>query len=71
MRATASLMLFFGVATLIAHANLLTNGSFENTNGTFVGDANKVMQLPSGSTLIPGWTLTNGVPTAWLENGNP
>jgi hypothetical protein len=54
-----------------AQANLLTNGSFENTNSTFVGDGNSVQVLLSGSTVIPGWTMTNGVPTAWLKNGNP
>ena len=54
-----------------AQANLLTNGSFENTGATFVGDANRVDELSSGSTAIPGWTTTNGVPTAWIENGNP
>jgi hypothetical protein len=54
-----------------AQANLLTNGSFENTGGTFVGDSNLVDQISSGSMTIPGWTATNGVPTAWIENGNP
>ena len=54
-----------------AQANLITNGSFENTNNTFVGDGNSVAVLPSGSSLIPGWTTTNGVPTAWIKNGNP
>ena len=59
------------LAAFSAHANLLTNGSFENTNNTFVGDANSVDLLNSGSTAIPGWTTTNGVPTAWIKNGNP
>ena len=54
-----------------AQANLLTNGSFENTNGTFVDDGNKTMSLASGSTAIPGWTATNGTITAWIQNGNP
>ncbi len=54
-----------------AQANLLTNGSFENTNNTFVPDGNRVMDLPSGSSAIPGWTTTNGVNTAWIQNGNP
>jgi hypothetical protein len=54
-----------------AQANLLTNGSFENTGSTFVPDGNKVDNLPSGSSAIPGWTTTNGTFTAWLENGNP
>jgi hypothetical protein len=55
----------------LAQANLLTNGSFEDTGGTFVGDVNHVDELISGSTAIPGWTTINGVPTAWIENGNP
>jgi|SRR5271166_559158 len=64
---TAACLLWTGHA----RANLLTNGSFENTGGTFVGDANQVDELSSGSTVIPGWTTINGVPTAWIENGNP
>jgi len=51
--------------------SLLTNGSFENTGGTFVPDGNKTMSLASGSTAIPGWTTTDGTFTAWIENGNP
>jgi len=54
-----------------AEANLVTNGSFENTDSTFVGDGNSVDELFSGSTAIPGWTTTNGTYTAWIENGNP
>jgi|HubBroStandDraft_1064217.scaffolds.fasta_scaffold235244_2 uncharacterized protein (TIGR03382 family) len=54
-----------------AQASLVTNGSFENTNGTFVGDVNNVDNLASGSSAIPGWTTTNGTFTAWIENGNP
>jgi Protein of unknown function (DUF642)/PEP-CTERM motif len=54
-----------------AQATLLTNGSFENTGSTFVGDGNKTMSLASGSSAIPGWTTTNGTFTAWIQNGNP
>ena len=54
-----------------AQANLLTNGSFENPNNTFVADVNHTMSLASGSTAIPGWTTTNGTFTAWIQNGNP
>lgn len=66
-----SLTVLLAVAAVDAHANLITNGGFENTNNTFVGDSFKVMQVASGSTTIPGWTMTNGVPTAWIMNGNP
>ena len=72
MRKTATyLLLVFALAAVEARADLITNGSFENTGGTFVGDANHVDLLLSGSTAIPGWTTINGVPTAWLQNGNP
>lgn len=54
-----------------AHADVITNGSFENTQGTFVGDVNHVDELSSGSTVIPGWTTLNGTDTAWIQNGNP
>lgn len=63
--------ILFALAGAEARANQLTNGSFENTNNTFVGDANKVDELNSGSGAIPGWTTINGVPTAWIQNGNP
>jgi hypothetical protein len=65
------LTIMFTLAAVNAHANLLINGSFENTNNTFVGDVNSVDELASGSSIIPGWTTTNGVPTAWIKNGNP
>ncbi|MDQ2712985.1 MAG: DUF642 domain-containing protein, partial [Acidobacteriota bacterium] len=61
----------FALAAVDAQASLITNGSFENTNNSFVGDANLVDELSSGSSAIPGWTTTNGVPTAWIKNGNP
>jgi hypothetical protein len=60
----------FSLAAVAAHANLLTNGSFENTNNAFVGDANKTDELLSGSAAIPGWTTANAQ-LAWIENGNP
>jgi len=66
-----SFSIIFALAAVHAHANLITNGSFENTNNTFVGDGNKVDVLVSGSSVLPGWITTNGVPTAWIENGNP
>jgi hypothetical protein len=65
------LSMLFALASVDAYANQITNGSFENTNGTFVGDANHTDELSSGSSAIPGWTTINGVPTAWIENGNP
>jgi hypothetical protein len=66
------LTLLFVLASVEARAtSIIINGSFGNTNGTFVGDANKVDELNSGSSTIPGWTTINGVPTAWIENGNP
>jgi hypothetical protein len=72
MRTIVTLFTFsFALAAVDAHASLITNGSFENTSNSFVGDANHVDALPSGSSAIPGWTTTNGVPTAWIENGNP
>jgi hypothetical protein len=75
MKFVANIYLVFAVTFALfpvgAQANLLTNGSFENTNGTFVGDVNKTDELNSGSSVIPGWTTTNGVPTAWIQNGNP
>lgn len=70
-KTVATLTILFALAAGDAYANLLTNGSFEDTNKSFVGDANLVDELPSGSTAIPGWTTTNGTFTAWIMNGNP
>jgi Protein of unknown function (DUF642)/PEP-CTERM motif len=72
MHKTVTLLsIMFALTTAHAHADLITNGSFENTSKTFVGDVNSVDELASGSSSIPGWTTINGVPTAWIENGNP
>jgi Protein of unknown function (DUF642) len=70
-RTVTLLTLLFAFAAVEARADLITNGSFENTNNTFVGDANHVDELGSGSSAIPGWTTTNGTFTAWIQNGNP
>jgi hypothetical protein len=50
-------------------ANLLQNGSFENTAGTFVNNGFGWMSLNPGSTVIPGWTTTTAE-LAWGQNGN-
>ncbi len=72
MRSAAGLIaIVSAISCVSARANLLTNGSFENLNNTFVGDANSVDELNSGSSVIPGWLTVNGVPTAWIKSGNP
>ena len=63
--------ILFALGSAGARADLITNGSFEDSNKNFVGDANSVDELLSGSSVIPGWTTINGVPTAWIKNGNP
>lgn len=57
------------LASPTANADLIVNGSFENTNNTFVSDANGAMSLTAGSTTIPGWTTTNAE-VAWISNTN-
>ncbi len=52
-----------------AQANLLTNGSFEDTTG-FVGDTNDTMILPMSSTTMTGWTVITA-PIAWIGPTNP
>lgn len=56
----------FGVSA--AQANLLTNGSFES--GAFVNQGADTMSLPSGSTVITGWTVVTDT-TAWIGPTNP
>jgi hypothetical protein len=51
-----------------AHANLLTNGSFES--GAFANQGNVTMSLAPGSTVITGWTVVTDA-TAWIGPGNP
>jgi hypothetical protein len=46
-------------AASLCAQELIVNGSFENSDRTFVPDANKIMSLLPGSTKIPGWTTTN------------
>jgi Protein of unknown function (DUF642) len=47
-----------------ARANLLTNGSFENTTG-FVENTGGYMSLDTGSTAITGWTVIQAE-TIWI-----
>src|SRR5436305_13818021 len=66
----AAFALFWGGGAPVMAANLLINGSYENTGGTFVGDGNNTMSLPPGSGAIPGWTtFSNSV--AWIGPTNP
>jgi len=51
-----------------AHANLLTNGSFEF--GNFVPDAQDTMSLSPGATDMTGWTVQNAA-LAWIGPSNP
>ena len=52
----------------VAHANLLTNDSFEL--GAFVNQGNDTMSLAAGSTVITGWTVVTDT-TAWIGPTNP
>jgi hypothetical protein len=56
----------YGAAT---GEELIINGSFENTAGTFVATPQGVMSLGGGNTSIPGWAVVTGE-TAWLHNTN-
>jgi hypothetical protein len=56
------------VTATAAHANLLSNGSFEL--GGFVNQGNDTMSLAAGSTVITGWTVVNDT-TAWIGATNP
>jgi len=55
-----------------AHAQLITNGSFEagNFTGTNPQSAAGSTQLFTGATNITGWTVVNAE-LAWLQNSNP
>jgi hypothetical protein len=51
-------------------ANLLTNGSFEDTTN-FVDQGNDTMSLDVGSTAMPGWTVSGSHYLAWIGPTNP
>ena len=55
-------------AATAAHANLLSNGSFES--GAFVNQGNDTMSLAAGSAVISGWTVATDT-TAWIGPTNP
>lgn len=66
-----SFLLVWAASAHSCYADLITNPSYENTAGTFVpGGSTGVMNLPVGSTVIPGWTVINN-PILWVANGNP
>jgi hypothetical protein len=50
-------------------ANLLQNGSFENTAGSFVDNGLGWMSLDPGSNVIPGWKTTTAE-LLWGQNVN-
>jgi hypothetical protein len=67
-------VLFSVVSTLSAAE--IYNGTFDNLEGTFVAnDAVGLMELPSGSTAIPGWKVISetGEPAAisWVDPSYP
>lgn len=51
-----------------AHANLVTNGSFES--GTFAPPSNQTVTLTPGSTALSGWQIVNDS-LAWIGVGDP
>jgi len=68
------LALLLGVFLMLADCaraqELIVNGGFENTGGTFAPDVNNIMSLPANSTAIPGWTVVNAE-IIWGGNNNP
>ena len=52
-----------------AHANLLTNGSFEL--GTLINDGNHAQTFSAGPTNITGWAAVGPGQVTWIDAGNP
>jgi hypothetical protein len=66
--------IFLSAVTLMvlaapAKANLVTNGSFENTTG-FVSNGQDTMSLAIGSTTMTGWKVIGDF-VAWIGPNNP
>ncbi len=59
----------FAMTCSAAQANLVVNGSFENTTG-FVDNGQDTMSLLVGSTTMTGWTVV-GDSLAWIGPTNP
>jgi hypothetical protein len=75
MKMTPALILSLSVALLAgsAHANLISNGSFEDASAGSSLPTGNGSQLPSGSTDIADWTVLGGPGfdgVAWLPNDN-
>ena len=51
------------------HANLITNGSFEDDTN-FISGGDETTTLGIGSTDMPGWLVVNDF-LAWIGPGNP
>lgn len=62
-----SMLAFLVLPAGVARANLITNGSFENTNGLPITLAG--LDLQAGDTTIPGWTVTGPFDLLWIPNG--
>ncbi len=67
--ALAFAALCVGAIASPANANLLTNGSFEDTTN-FVGDGNDTMVLSPPSAAMTGWTVVSS-DLAWIGPTNP
>jgi hypothetical protein len=50
--------MLFGVNQIV-HANLITNGSFEDLNNTFINTSGNYMSLAAGSSAIAGWVVSS------------
>jgi len=66
-----AIVLFTGLAVVrgAMAQELIVNGGFEDTGGTFVPNVDKLMSLPAGSGVIPGWTTFNAE-LIWARNDN-
>lgn len=51
------------------HANIITNGSFEN-DSNFLSGGDETTTLAVGSTAMPGWSVVNDL-IAWIGPNNP
>jgi hypothetical protein len=62
-------ILILGIFSSPSSANLLTNGSFEDTTN-FVNEGNDTYSPVVGSTAITGWTVFNNI-VSWIGPTNP
>jgi len=58
------------ISCVLSTRGQILNGSFENTQGTYVPNSGSFMEVGVGSTAIPGWKVIS-YSISWIPQPNP